>query len=303
MTLRVWPCSAILLLVCAGCRLEPGEDGHRHTTLSLDGSSTVFPVSQAVAEEYVATHRGARIAVGVSGTYGGFRRLCAGRAILGGASRQIRSDERLRCAENGIVPLEIQIGWDGLTLVTHPSNDWARCLTVEELRLIWAGNSAVGRWNDVRPDWPDRELKLYGPDTDSGTFDYFTTAIIGTEGASRGDYTASADDNMLVLGVGGDPGALGYLGYAYAGETGSRLQRVAVDGGSGCVDPTPSTIADRSYALSRPIFIYVARGALTDPETLTFVRFYLDQAADLIREAGYVPLAPAEYAAAKSLLQ
>ncbi|WP_420632949.1 PstS family phosphate ABC transporter substrate-binding protein [Candidatus Palauibacter sp.] len=287
----------VAALSLAGCD-EAGHEEGLSGLIELDGSSTVFPISQAMAEEFQIAHgRTVRVSVGVSGTGGGFQRFCNGETDISNASRPINETEAASCAAEGIAPLELQIAWDGLTVVAHPSNDWVGCMTVAELRRIWAPGSELERWSQIRPGWPDRELDLYGPDTDSGTFDYFTAAVVGDASASRHDYTASADDNVLVAGVSGDPGALGYFGYAYFEENQDQLRAVEIDGGDGCVAPSRETIVDGTYTpLARPMYIYVRRDALDRAEVRAFVGFYIDNAAALVPETGYIPLEPEAYA-------
>ena len=287
--------ATLAALALAGCGADP--DGGLSGLIEVDGSSTVFPISQAMAEEFqIAGGRAVRVSVGVSGTGGGFQRFCNGETDITNASRQIDEAEAASCRAEGIEPVEVQIARDGLTLVVHPSNDWVACVSVAELRRLWAPGSEVERWSQLRPDWPDEELKLYGPDTDSGTFDYFTAAVVGEEGASRSDYTASADDNVLVGGVSGDPGALGYFGYAYFEDNREQLRAIEVDGGAGCVAPSRETILNGTYTLARPMYIYIRRDALDRPEVGAFVRFFLERAATLIPETGYIPLEPEAYA-------
>ncbi len=251
-----------------------------------------------MAEEFQIAHgRAVRVSVGVSGTGGGLQRLCNGETEIANASRRINAVEAASCAAQGIEPLEVQIAWDGLTVVAHPANDWVTCVTMAELRRVWAPGSDVGSWRQLRPDWPAEEMRLYGPDADSGTFDYFTAMVVGEGGASRSDYTASADDNVLVAGVSGDRGALGYFGYAYFEDNRAFLRALEVDGGSGCVAPTHKTILDGTYTpLARPMYIYVRRDALARPEVKAFVDFYIDNAPTLIPETGYIPLEGNAYA-------
>lgn len=298
-----WLGTAVVAGTLVGCG-GGGNGGGLSGLIELDGSSTVFPISQAMAEEFqIAGDRAVRVSVGVSGTGGGFQRFCNGETEITNASRPINASEAAACAREGIAPLELQIAWDGLTVVAHPANDWVRCITVEELRAVWEPGSDLGHWNQVRPEWPDRELKLYGPDTDSGTFDHFTAAVVGDAGASRSDYTASADDHVLVAGVSGDPGALGYFGYAYFEANDDRLRALEVDGGDGCVAPSRRTILDGSYTpLARPMYIYIRRDALDRPEVRAFIGFYLDNAAALIPETGHIPLAPEAYAEARAMI-
>lgn len=268
-------------------------------TVLIDGSSTVFPIAEAMAEEFGIEHEGrVRAPVGSSGTGGGFKKFCAGETAISNASRPITEDEEALCRENGIEPIEMTIAWDGLTVVKNPANDWAGCMTVEELRRIWQPGSTIERWSQVRDGWPDDEIVLYGADTDSGTFDYFTEAIMGEGGASRDDYTASADDNVLVVGVAGDEASLGYFGFAYFDENRERLDAVEIDNGDGCVAPTMETIEDGSYApLSRPMFIYTKPAAIQRPEVAAFLRFWMENSAALVPEVGYVPLSAEEYQA------
>ena len=282
------------LAACGGG--EAGSDDGLSGLVAIDGSSTVFPISQAMAEEFMIATPGVQVTVGVSGTGGGFQKFCNGETDISDASRTIRESEVEACRANGIEPIELTIAWDGLTVVTNPANDWATCMTVDELMRLWQPGSTIGRWSEIRDGWPDEEVILYGPDTDSGTFDYFTDAIVGEEDASRSDYTASADDNVLVLGVSGDAGALGYFGYAYYEENQDKLNAVEIDNGNGCVGPERATIEDGSYApLSRPMFIYVRSDALERPEVKAFVDFYIDSAPALVPETGYVPMTAPQY--------
>ncbi|OGO50516.1 MAG: hypothetical protein A2148_01075 [Chloroflexi bacterium RBG_16_68_14] len=260
-------------------------------TIVGDGSSTVFPITEAVAEEFGKAQPGVDVVVGISGTGGGFEKFCAGEIEFNDASRPIKEDEAQACAGNGIEYVEFEVAFDGLSVIVNPENDFVDCLTVEELKRIWepAAQGTVTNWNDVRPDFPDRPLTLYGPGTDSGTFDFFTDEIVGEEGASRGDYTASEDDNILVQGIAGDEDGLGYFGFAYYEQNQERLKLVPVDGGSGCVAPSRETILDGTYSpLSRPLFVYLRADALARPEVVEFMRFYLEQAPTLVPEVGYV---------------
>jgi len=290
----------ILTLPLAACGGggDAAEDPYALSGMvTIDGSSTVFPISEAMAEEFQIANSGVRVTVGISGTGGGFKKFCGGETDISDASRPIKDTEIELCRENGIEAIEIPVAWDGLTVVRNPANDWATCMTVDELKRVWQPGSSITRWNQIRPEWPDEEIKLYGPDTDSGTFDYFTEAIVGEEDASRDDYTASADDNVLVVGVQGDRGSLGYFGFAYYEESSDFLGTVAIDNGSGCVLPGRESIENGSYApLSRPMFIYTKSQALAKSQVRAFLQFYLDNATIFVPEVGYVPLAVERYA-------
>ena len=259
-------------------------------TVEVDGSSTVYPIAEAVAEEFSKVHRDVRVNVGVSGTGGGFKRFIVGETDISDASRLIKSAEAEAALANGIQYIEMRVGTDGLSVIVSPRNDFVSCLTIDELKRIWEPGSTVTNWNQVRAEFPDRPLRLYGPDTDSGTFDYFTEEVMGQARASRSDYTASADDNVLVQGISGDRNALGYFGFAYYAENSDKLKLVAVDSGNGCVTPTPETIAAGEYTpLSRPLFIYVSKRSLDRPEMQAFVRFFMEKGPELVREVGYIP--------------
>ncbi len=261
-------------------------------TIEIDGSSTVAPISEAVAEEFLALYPDVRVNVGISGTGGGFKRFTVGETEISDASRPIKDSEAAAAAENGIQWVELTVALDGLAVMVSTQNDFVNCLTVAELNEIWKPDSTVDSWDDVRAGFPNEPINLYGPDTESGTFDYFTDVVNGDEGVSRSNYVASSDDNVLVRGISGDRNSLGYFGYAYYAENASQLKLVAVDGGNGCVEPSDETVADGSYApLARPIFIYVdADNLAARPELQAFVNFYLDQAPQLVAEVGYTPL-------------
>ncbi|HEX6589680.1 MAG TPA: PstS family phosphate ABC transporter substrate-binding protein [Longimicrobiales bacterium] len=286
--------TAALLAACGGS--DSNQSGLTGS-VEIDGSSTVYPITEAVAEEFMlANGSGVRVTVGVSGTGGGFKRFCAGETAISNASRPIKDSERELCETNGVDPVELEIAYDGISLVANPQNAFAECLTVGELRAVWQPESTVRTWSQVRQGFPDQPIKLYGPGTDSGTFDYFTEAINGEEDAGRSDYTASEDDNVLVQGVQGDAGALGYMGFAYYVENRDNLKLIGVDNGAGCVQPSPETIRGGQYApLSRPVFIYVSRAALDRPEVRAFVDFYLENAGTLAETVGYIPLEASAY--------
>ena len=264
--------------------------------IRIDGSSTVFPITEAVAEEFQKLHRKVRVTVGISGTGGGFKKFATGQTDINDASRPIKGKEKDKAEKNGIDYIELPVAYDGLSVVVNPKNEFLDYLTVTELRKIWQPGSTVKNWNDVRPDWPNKPIKLYGPGADSGTFDYFTKKINGKSQASRSDYTASEDDNVLVMGVAGDTYSLGYFGYAYYKENQDKLKVVAIDGGDGPIKPSEKTINDGTYKpLSRPIFIYVNNKAAKRPVIKEFVSFYLKNAAVLSKEVGYVPLPGTKY--------
>jgi len=259
-------------------------------TIEIDGSSTVFPITQAVAEEFQKEYPDIRVNVGVSGTGGGFKRFQVGETDINDASRPIKSSEAEECANNNVEYIEFTIAIDGLAVMVNPENTWVDYLTVEELNMIWKPDSTVDSWNDVRSEWPDQPLHLYGPDTDSGTFDYFTDVINGDEGVSRPDYTASADDNVLVQGIAGDTNSLGYFGYAYYAENTDKLKIVPIDSGAGPVIPSDATVKAGQYTpLARPIFIYVNKASLETEVVNNFVRFYMENAEQLVAEVGYTP--------------
>lgn len=260
-------------------------------TVQIDGSSTVFPLSEAVAEAFQRQTSGrVRVVVGESGTGGGFRRFCRGETHVSNASRPIRASEMASCSAAGVQYVEVPVAFDGLTVVVHPSNP-LRSITVEQLRLIWRPGSRVGNFREVSPTFPNLAIELYGPGTASGTFEYFTEAVNGAARASRTDYTASEDDNVIVQGVAGNPGGLGYFGMAYFEENRSRLRALAIDNGDGPVEPNVANVVSGAYApLSRPLFIYVNAAALRRPQVMQFAQYYVNNAAALARNVGYVPL-------------
>lgn len=259
--------------------------------IKIDGSSTVFPITEAVAEEFKKINPDVNTTVGISGTGGGFKKFTVGETDISDASRPIKDKEKKVAEENKIEYIEIPVAYDGLSVVVNKDNTWVDKLTVEELKKIWEPESKVKKWNQIRPEWPDMEIKLYGPGTDSGTFDYFTEAINGKEKASRSDYTPSEDDNVLVQGVAGDKGALGYFGFAYYVENKDKLKIVPIDAGTGAVAPEEKTINDGTYKpLSRPLFIYVSKAALQRPEVKEFVKFYLTEGPKLVPQVGYIAL-------------
>jgi len=269
-------------------------------TILVDGSSTVAPITMAVAEEFQKQYPEVRVPVGISGTGGGFKKFCNGETDISDASRPIKESEVELCKKNGIEYIELPVGFDGLAVMVNPSNDFVSCLTVEELKKMWepAAEGTITKWNQIRADFPNQPLSLYGAGVDSGTYDYFTQAIVGKEGESRGDFLPSEDDNVLVQGIAGDPNALGFFGLAYYEENKDKLKLVAIDSGDGnCVLPSIETVANGTYQpLSRPLFIYVNRQRVDQKDEIsTFIAFYLQNAGQLVLDVGYIPLTPEIY--------
>lgn len=290
----VTPIVALGIISCAGETEE--KSATLHGVVRVDGSSTVFPITEAVGEEFQRANPDVRVTVGVSGTGGGFKKFAPGETDINDASRPIKEMEVVKAAEHGTEFVELPVAFDGLSVVVNPENDWVDYFTIEELHRVWMPDSEVDSWNDIRPEWPDQPLRLYGPDVDSGTFDYFTETVNGKSQVCRSDYTASADDNVLVTGIAGDLNGLGYFGYAYYAENKERLKLVPIDGGAGPIAPTEETINNGTYApLSRPLFIYVSMASGQRPEVREFIRFYLDNAPQLAAEVGYVALPQEAY--------
>jgi phosphate transport system substrate-binding protein len=296
--------AGLAIVVVTACR--PG--GSAPATVQIDGSSTVFPISEAVAEEFQKSHRDTRVTVGISGTGGGFKKFCGGETDISDASRPIKPSEVELCGQNGVNYVELPIAYDGLAIVINPRNTWARDITTVELKKLWEpeAQGRITRWSQVRAGWPDREIHLYGAGFDSGTYDYFTEAIVKKEHSSRGDYTSSEDDNVIVQGVAGDELAMGFFGLAYYEENRDKLRTLPVDDGNdangkGAIAPSLETVMDGTYQpLARPIFIYVRTSALDRPEVAQFVEFYLTNAAKLVREVGYIPLPDRAYELARA---
>ena len=296
---------ALLTAVAAGCGGDDGGGGGDLSgTIQADGSSTVGPFTTRAAENFQAENPDVNVTVGISGTGGGFERFCRGETDLSNASRAIKDEEAATCEQNGIQYAELEVVQDALTVVVNPANDWATCLTVEELNEIWKPGSKVDNWSQVRDGFPDQPLKLFGPGTDSGTFDYFTDVINGEEGASRSDYSASEDDNVIIQGVSGERGALGYFGFSYYEENQDKLKALEIDGGSGCVAPSVEAAQDGSYTpLSRPLFIYVKQESLDKPEVEAFLTYTLENAQTIAEEAQYVPLSEEQLAEQQAKLE
>src|SRR5688572_3999885 len=298
-------------LVIAGCggggnSQEAGEAAPV-ALITMDGSSTVFPISEAMAEEFGKANPSNRTpTVGISGTGGGFQKFCRGETDISNASRPISAAEIAACKMAGVEYIEVPIAYDGLAIVVHPKNTWANNITVAELKTLWApeAQGKISRWNQVRASWPDREIRLFGAGVDSGTYDYFTEATVGKQGASRGDFTSSEDDNVIVQGVSSDELALGFLPLAYVESNRERLKLVPVedgkpDNGAGPITPSAETVRNGTYQpLSRPLFVYVSRKSADRPEVQKFVEMFFSR-TDLIREVGYIELTPEIYTLAR----
>ncbi|MBF2058336.1 MAG: PstS family phosphate ABC transporter substrate-binding protein [Cyanobacterium sp. T60_A2020_053] len=282
-------------------------------SISIDGSSTVFPLTEIMSEEFQNSYPDVRIAIGVSGTGGGFKKFCAGETDISNASRPIKPSEAEECAKNSINFIEIPVAFDALSVVVHKDNDWAYCLTAAELKKVWSpgAQGKITNWNQVRDNFPDQPLSLYAPGTDSGTFDYFTEAINGDGGVARGDVTSTEDDNVIVQGVSGDLGSLGYFGLAYLEENVDKIHGVNIDnedpndGGDGCVEPTVANVEQGLYQpLARPLFIYVSESALARAEVQAFANYYADEAnGDLVAESGYITFPSPVYTKVKERLE
>ncbi|MFN2223133.1 MAG: PstS family phosphate ABC transporter substrate-binding protein [Candidatus Promineifilaceae bacterium] len=288
----------LLALVLSGCQWEGRETKSDSTAIiAVDGSSTVFPIAEAVAEEFGKTHK-VRVTIGVSGSGGGFKKFCKQETAVSNASRPIKASEVKLCAENGVEYIELPVAYDGIAVVVHKDADWVDHMTVEELKKLWSpeAQGKITKWNQIRTDWPDKEIHLFGPGVDSGTYDYFTEAIVGKEHSSRGDFTSSEDDNVLVQGIATDPGALGFFGLAYYTENRDKLKVVPIEGGGGPIAPSLQTVGDGSYQpLSRPLFVYVNKQAAERKEVQAYIAYFLNQGRPLVKEVGYIPLPDRAY--------
>ena len=273
-------------------------------SINIDGSSTVYPITQAVAEEFQKANTGVKVTVAFAGTGGGFKKFCNGETDMNDASRPIKADdagEGAACKAKGIEWIQLGIATDALSVVVNKENTWARCLTTAQLKKIWDQGSTVSKWSDIDPAFPPDPIKLFGPGADSGTFDYFTEAINGKAKQSRSDYTQSEDDNALVTGVAGDKDALGYFGFAYLEENLDKIKAVQIDGGSGCVEPSADNVNAGKYKpLARPLFIYPATSALKRPEFAAFVDYYLNNVNQFVDETGYIEAQPDVLAKSKA---
>ncbi|WP_026135900.1 PstS family phosphate ABC transporter substrate-binding protein [Nafulsella turpanensis] len=294
---------ALMLNSCGDQKRESANELDLSGNIQIDGSSTVYPITEAMAEEFRMVAPDVRVTVGVSGTGGGMKKFSRGEIDIVNASREINASEGELAKENNLRFVELPVAYDGLTVAVHPENDWVREITLAELKKIWepSAQGTITHWNQIRPEWPNEEIHLYGPGVESGTYDYFTEAIVGESHSSRGDYTASEDDNVLVQGVSTDPNALGFFGFAYYEENQDKLRAVPVDdqndsNGKGAVLPSRQTVKDGTYApLSRPLFVYVNSSAAARPEVIEFVNFYLDNAAILSEEVGYIQMTEEQY--------
>ncbi|MDO9372118.1 MAG: PstS family phosphate ABC transporter substrate-binding protein [Gammaproteobacteria bacterium] len=315
-TKQVLHSAAALTLMLSVLAVQPVRAAQ--TVIKIDGSSTVYPITEAVAEEFQKEGKGKiQVTVGISGTGGGFKKFCRGDTDISNASRPILASEMAACRNagfdgtavvtgprigaKGVEYYELPVAFDALTVVVNPKNDWVKSLTVAELKKMWepAAQGKITSWKQVRDSFPDAPLKLFGAGSDSGTFDYFTEATVGKAKASRGDYTASEDDNVLVQGVSQDKNALGYFGYAYYVENQAKLKAVGIDGGKGPVVPAEATVIDGTYQpMSRPIFIYINKRSAERPEVKQFIEFYLKNAASLVKQVKYVPLPALAYTTA-----
>jgi phosphate transport system substrate-binding protein len=305
---RLGPVAAVLAMTLAAAACGGSDDtttpgGTESPKLSgavaIDGSSTVAPLSKAAADFYKEEQAGVSVTVGTSGTGGGFEKFCKGETDISDASRKIKDEgEKDKCAAAGINPTEFIVANDGISIVVSKQNTWAQCLTTAQLKKIWDQGSTVTNWNQVDPKFPSEPLgpgQLFGPGTDSGTFDFFTKEINGKEKQSRSNYTASENDNVLVQGVAGSKGGLGYFGFTYYEENTDKLNLVKVDSGAGCTEPSVATIQDGSYKpLARPLFIYVSNKSAAKPQVKDFVEFYVNNIDEIVKEAKYVPLTAAQ---------
>ncbi len=290
---------ALGMLAVLGALIGAAGAAYADAIIKIDGSSTVYPITEAVAEDFQIAKKGAvKVTVGISGTGGGFKKFCRGETDIVNASRPILKKEMDDCKAAGVQYIEMPVAYDALTIVVNPKNDWSKVITVAELKKIWepAAQGKVTKWSQVNPAWPDNTIKLYGAGADSGTFDYFTEAIVGKAKSSRGDFTASEDDNVLVQGVASDKNALGFFGFAYYVENQKKVKALAVDGGKGGILPSAKTVEDGSYQpLARPIFIYVNIKSADKPEVKEFIEFYMKNATTLVKEVKFFPLPAQAY--------
>lgn len=303
--LSVAVAAALFVAACGGSTASPSASAAALTgEVAMDGSSTVYPAAEAIAEEFQNANPGVQVTVAFSGTGGGFKKFCAGETDASNASRPIKAEEAELCAAAGIEFIELKMALDALAVVVSKENTFVDCLTTDELKSIWDLGSVVETWRDVRASWPDEKIDLYGPGADSGTFDYFTEEINGEAKQSRSDFTQSEDDNVLVTGISGSQYALGYFGLAYVAENADKVRAVKVDGGEGCAAPTPENVNNGTYTpLGRPLITYASVTALARPEVAAFFRFLLENTSELSVEVGYIAISDADLAAAKATLE
>jgi phosphate transport system substrate-binding protein len=288
-------------MLAAAC--APAAGAPLDGMVALDGSSTVYPISEAVGEEFQKANPKTRVTIGIAGTGGGFKRFCSDEIDIANASRPIKQSEIDACAAKKVDYIELPIAYDGLAVMVNPKNDWATCMTVAELKTLWSpeAQGKVTKWSQVRPGWPDKDMHLFGAGVDSGTYDYFTEAVVGKQHSSRGDFQSSEDDNVLVQGIANDPLALGFFGLAYYGENKDKLKLVGIDdgnpsNGAGCVQPSNETVERGTYQpLARPLFIYVKKSKADDPVVKAFVEAYLEDAPTLVKEVGHIPFGADAY--------
>jgi phosphate transport system substrate-binding protein len=293
----------LVVVVVAGCgrssagSSESGQTGKSDLsgTIQADGSSTVGPLTTYAAEQFQKQNPGVRVTVGISGTGGGFERFCNGETDLSDASRPIKDEEQAACRKNDVAYVEFLVANDGIAVVVNKQNTWVKCLTVAQLGKIWRPGSKVSNWNQVDSQFPDEKLRLFGPGTDSGTFDFFTDKIVGEEGSSRSDYSATEDDNVSVRGVAGEKGGLGYFGLSYFEQNRDELRDVEIDGGDGCVAPSRATVQAGTYTpLSRPLFVYAKKSSFERPEVEAFIRYVVENERTIAEKALFVPLTKAQ---------
>jgi phosphate transport system substrate-binding protein len=303
--LSVAVAAALFVAACGGSTASPSASAAALTgEIAIDGSSTVYPLAEAVAEEFQNANSGVQVTVAFSGTGGGFKKFCAGETDASNASRLIKEEEATLCADASIEFIELKVALDALAVVVSKENTFVECLTTDELKSIWDLGSVVETWADVRAGWPAEKIDLYGPGADSGTFDYFTEEINGETKRSRSDFTQSEDDNVLVTGISGSQYALGYFGLAYVSENADKVRAVEVDGGEGCAAPSAENVNNGTYTpLGRPLMVYASAAALARPEVAAFFRFFLENTNELAAEVGYIGLGDADLAAAKATLE
>jgi phosphate transport system substrate-binding protein len=285
-------------VISCGSKSSSSDESKLSGEIKIDGSSTVYPITEAIAEEFRFGNPDVKVSIGVSGTGGGFKKFARNESDINDASRPKKEEEAATCTENNIKYLQLTVAIDGLAVIVNKENTWVENITVEELKKIWepSAQGNITKWSQIRDGWPDENFNLYGPGVASGTYDYFTEAIVGKSGSSRGDYTASEDDNVLVQGIAGDKNALGFFGLAYYEENQNMLKLVGVDNGQGVIIPTSETVKNGTYSpLSRPVFIYVSDAAAKREEVIKFIPFYLENASTLVPDVGYIALPDAEY--------